>query len=134
MELLELGKLLLPDANVQDFDFDYENVYEWMYVDLPEIDFSLNISREHGLADITDEELDEIGDDNEELEKRLRPGPIYIFGWNRADDCYVLDIPDSIVTQIANKLGCDVLVYPGRSNADTQDPIHIACVFPEVQQ
>lgn len=134
IKLLEIGKLLSPDADEMDLDWDYENVYEWMYVDLPEIDFSLNISREHGMADMTEEELDEIDDDPKELEKRLKPGSTYIFGWNKANDCYVHDIPDSIIVQIANKLRCDVLIYPGRSNADEQDPEPIGCISPEAQQ
>lgn len=88
-----------------------------------------------GAKSRTAEEFDEIdNDENEKPEKRLHPGPTYILGWDRANDCYINDLPDSIVTQIANKLGCDVIVCPGRSNADTQDLKPIACVSPEAQQ
>ena len=41
-----LAKALSSDLDEDSIDYDFENVYEWMYVDLPQLDFSLNVSRE----------------------------------------------------------------------------------------
>ena len=52
IELVKLGKMILPNSTEESLCHDCENVYEWMYVDLPAYDFSLNVSRNHGMADI----------------------------------------------------------------------------------
>ena len=41
---------LAPDASTDSFEHDSENVYEWMFVNIQGVGFSLNISREHGWA------------------------------------------------------------------------------------
>ena len=48
----EPARALCPELTEDDITWDSKNVYEWMYADLPQLDFSLNISREHGWADI----------------------------------------------------------------------------------
>ena len=116
IKLIELGNLLLPNSTENSLDWDYENVYEWMYVDIPNYKFSLNISRDHGMSDIDD------NFDEEELNKSVKPGPIYIFGWDRKKGKYINDIPDSLIEYISEKVDNEIVVYPGRVNMDNDDP------------
>ena len=59
----DLAQLLNPDLTEDSLGWDYENVYEWMWVDLPQFDFVLNVSREHGGADVDDELYDQLAGD-----------------------------------------------------------------------
>ena len=43
-----LATRLSPGARKRDLECDVENVFQWMYVNLPQFDASLNISRDHG--------------------------------------------------------------------------------------
>ena len=126
IKFIELGKLLLPEATEESLCWDCENVYEWMYVDMPGYGFSLNISREHGMADVDVEILDKYQDDEEALNEIVTPGPIYIFGWDKARDAYV-DLPESLIMTICRSLNTDILLYAGRINVDVPDaePISI---------
>ena len=121
IELIELGKRLLPEANEESFCWDYENVYEWMYVDLPSYGFSLNISRDHGMSDIDDELLDKYQDYEEALKGIVTPGPIYIFGWYKARDTYVDELPESLIVKICKRLNSDIALYEGRINVEFPD-------------
>ena len=51
---------LIPGLQPEQVDWDYENVYEWAYVDLPEISYSLDITRDHGMNEVADDKLDPI--------------------------------------------------------------------------
>ena len=117
IKLIELGELLLPNSTEESLDWDYENVYEWMYVDIPNYKFSLNISRDHGMSDIEDDDLSE-----EELNRIVKPGPIYIFGWDRKKDKYINDLPETLIKYISEKVNYELILYPGRSNVDKEDP------------
>ncbi|VAW65391.1 hypothetical protein MNBD_GAMMA09-2957 [hydrothermal vent metagenome] len=114
-DLIEIGKLLLPDANENDFNFDCENIYEWIYINVPEYNFVLNISREHGMARLANEVLDKCKSD-EELEKMLTPGPVYIFCIDEASAEYADMIPDSLISYISQRLNSAITVFPGRLN------------------
>ena len=129
-----IGVKLAPDASPDSFDHDSENVYEWMYVNIQDVAFSLNISREHGWADIDDEVLDiKSTATKEELQALVKPGPVYIFGWNRETNNYVDLLPDWLPQHIADKLDADVLVYGRRINVESQDGDPIAVVKPHAE-
>ena len=104
--------MLAPDASADSFAHDSENVYEWMYVSIRGLSFSLNVSREHGWADI-DDELESTATEDE-LRALVKPGPVYIFGWDRETENYYDSLPDWLPQYIADKLESDVLVYHRR--------------------
>ncbi len=110
---------LLPQLRPEQVEWDYENVHEWAYVDLPELTFSLDVTREHGMCDLDDEVLD--GLSPEEIEDLPTAGATYIFGWNRRSDSYVPDLPDSLIQKISDSIKSEILVYPGRINIDSAD-------------
>jgi len=119
LEFPELAKRLRSDLTEDSLDWDSENVYEWMYVDLPQLPFSLNVSREHGWADVDDEILGQ--HENETLKQIVQPGPVYVMGWNRHSDSYVNDLPNDLPTLFADQLEVDVAVFSGRLNVDSDD-------------
>lgn len=125
-----LAKALHSELTEDDIDYDYENVYEWMYVDLPQIGFSLNISREHGWADLDDEVLDKYEDEQEKLRELIRPGPVYIFGWSRETDSYVDELPGFLPLFVAERLGTAVSAFTRRINVDSSDGEPESVVYP----
>lgn len=128
----QLGLLLSPGATTESFDHGSENVYEWMHVTIPSIPFALNISREHGWADIDDDVLDiDAGIAPEALKGLVTPGPIYIFGWDQIANDYVDALPVWLPQYIAELLLAPVNVYDRRINIDLPDPEPFAIVFPK---
>ncbi len=121
LDFISLARVLPPEVREEDLDWDYENVYEWMYLDLPLIPFSLNVSREHGLADVEDEEISSSDLQTTFPGPLAKPGPVYVFGWNRQENDYADPLPDSLVTYIADRLGVPVQVYAWRVNVDLPD-------------
>lgn len=121
-----IGLLLAPSAAPESFEHDSENVYEWMWVNVPSVPFALNVSREHGWADIEDEI--EFAASPEELEAQVKPGPVYLFGWNRTADQYVDELPDWLPQFVANRLDVDVFVYHGRIN-ERAEGTHVVFVY-----
>ena len=122
LEFPDIGSKLAPSATPEAFEHDSENVYEWMYVHIAELPFALNVSREHGWGDIDDELLDfESNATQEELNALVIPGPVYMFGWNRATDSYVDELPDWLPQFVADKLIADVFVYNRRINVAVPD-------------
>ena len=135
LEFPQLGLLLSPGAAPESFEHDSENVYEWMYVAIPGIPFVLNISREHGWADIDDEVLDFNSDiDPETLKHLAKPGPVYIIGWNRTANARVDSLPDWLPQYMADLLLVPVNVYVGCHNVDLPDPEPLATVYPHGEQ
>lgn len=128
LDLPAIGVRLSPDASPDAFDHDSENVYEWMYLSIPGLAFSLNISREHGRADIEDELLSTASE--EELRALVKPGPVYIFGLDRETDTNADKLPDWLPQYIADKLKADVLVYHRRINVDLPDGDPVVVVKP----
>jgi hypothetical protein len=93
-----------------------------MYVNIAELPFALNVSREHGWADTDDELLDfESEATQEKLNALLIPGPVYMFGWNRATNSCVDELPEWLPQFVADKLLADVFVYSRRINVDIPD-------------
>ncbi len=130
LDFAALARALCVDLTEDSIDYDYENVYEWMYVDLPQIEFSLNVSREHGWADIEDEMLDKYEHHKPQLRELVQPGLVYVFGWSRETDDYVDDLPDFLPSLVADRLGVDVSVFSRRINVDSSDGEPIAVVRP----
>ena len=131
LEFPELARTLCPELKEDSLDWDSENVYEWMYVDLPQLDFSLNVSRKHGWADIDDEILNQHHDDQEALRQLVHPGAVYVFGWDRNTAAYVDELPDYLPSLIADRLGADVSVFNRRINVDIPDGPPLTVVGPK---
>jgi hypothetical protein len=129
LEFPALARALCPELTEDNIDWDSENVYEWMYVDLPQLDFSLNVSREHGWADIDDETLDQ-QDNEEQLKQIVQPGPVYVFGWDRSESDYVDNLPDFLPSFLADRLSVDVSVFDRRINVDLPDGKALTVVSP----
>ena len=131
LEFSKLAATLCPELTEDDIAWDSENVYEWMYVDLPQLDFSLNVSREHGWADLDDDTLDQLQDNQEALKRIIRPGPVYVFGWDRKKSDYVDTFPDYLPSFIADRLSVDVSVFDRRINVDLPDGRPLTVVSPK---
>lgn len=50
----EIAARLVPRASADELSYDYENVYEWMYVPLLGFDVVMNVSRDHGQSEETE--------------------------------------------------------------------------------
>jgi hypothetical protein len=111
---------LLPHLRPEHVDWDYENVYEWAYVDLPDLRFTLDVTRDHGMSDVDDKVLDALS--SEEIEALPTVGPTYIFGLDRRSDSYVMELPDELIQRISDSVQSEVLIFPGRINTDQPDP------------
>ncbi|MBX2822568.1 MAG: hypothetical protein KTR29_22920 [Rhodothermaceae bacterium] len=135
LEFPDLARRLCPEMVEGSLDWDTENVYEWMYINLPHITHSLNVSREHGWADIQDEIIDQYENDQEGLKQLVQPGSVYVIGWDRTTDRYVDNLPDSLPSLFADQLGIDVSVFSGRFNVDEADgePIRVVRPNPDRQ-
>ena len=120
LEFPALARMLCPELTEDNLDWDSENVYEWMYVDLPHLNFSLNVSREHGWADIDDETLDQHLDNEEALKQVV----------HRSKSNYVDQLPDSLPSFIADRLSVEVSVFNRRINVDIQDGQPLTVVSP----
>lgn len=126
-----IGAKLAPNASADSFNHDSENVYEWMYVKIQGLAFSLNVSREHGWANIDDEILDsEFHSNKEKLQTLVKPSPVYIFGWDLDTNYYVDLLPDWLPQYIADNLYVDVLVFGQRINVESPDGDPIGIVKP----
>jgi len=99
--LEDLVRSVWPDASEDELIRDYENVYEWVWLTLPELQLRLNISREH-----------EWGEEAEETVY-----PIYISEFDQG----LSDQADSIAQKIAIAHQCRVEVHDGRHNVDKPD-------------
>ncbi len=119
LELPLMGMRLTKETNPESFERDSENVYEWMWLTLKNLPFALNVSREHGWADIDDET--ESTASTEGLNTLVKPGPVYLFGWDRSTDSYIDELPDWLPQVVADRLDMDVFVYNGRLNVEIPD-------------
>ncbi len=130
LEFPVLANKLCADLTEDSVDWDSENVYEWMYVDLPQLTYSLNVSREHGWADIDDETLDQYENNEEKLKQIVQPGHVYVIGRDRTQDRYIDHIPDFLSSFFADRLGVEVSEYSGRVNMDIADTKPLRVVRP----
>ena len=121
LDFKELATSLSPDLTQESIGWDYENVYEWMWVDLPQYDFVLNISREHGGADVDDDLFDQLAGDSDAQRKLMKPGPTYVNAWTNRNGERVNDLPETLAQFFANQLNVDVVVFDGILNVDGED-------------
>ena len=134
LEFPELAQALEPTLTEDDIDWDSENVYEWMYIDLPELEFSLNISRERGWAELDDEQLAQYEDNAAEQKRSLQPGRVYVFGWDHDNSDYVDELPDFLPSFFADRLGVEVFVFSRRINVDLADDQPVAIIAPQAHR
>jgi hypothetical protein len=131
LEFPAIGLKLAPSATPESFEHDSENVYEWMYLNIAELPFALNISREHGWANVDDNLLDfESEATQQELRELVIPEPVYVIGWDRETDSYVDELPDWLPQFVADRLLADVFVYNRRLDVDVADGNPDAMVHP----
>jgi len=114
----------------ESIGWDYENVYEWMWVELPQFDFVLNISREHGGAGVGDDLFDQLAGDLDAQRKLIKPGPTYINAWTNRNGERVNDLPETLAQFFANQLNVDVVVFDGILNVDGEDREAVRTVNP----
>ncbi len=125
-----IARLLCPELTEDKLEWDSENVYEWMYVNLPQLDFSLNLSREHGCACIDFDMLEQPPDNQKALKHDVRPGPVYVFGWDGDTSNYVDQLPAYVAAFIANRLSVEVSVFNRPINIDIPDGQPLEVVKP----
>ena len=134
LEFPVLGKHLVPEMSELALDWDSENVYEWMYLDFPDRGLCLNLSREHGWANIEDALLAEHRDNEAKLKRLVQPGSVYVFGWDRKASTYIDVLPESLASEIADTLNVEVYVYAGRINVDIPDSAPTEVIKPSNSQ
>lgn len=129
LDFLDIALRLAPHATPDSLEHDSENVYEWMWLNIKDVPFSLNVSREHGWADI-DEET-EFTASMEELKTLVKPGAVYLSGWERSTDSYINEWPEWFPQFVANQLHADVFVNNGRINVEIPDGKPASVVHPQ---
>ena len=128
LDFPDIASRLVPDATPDSLEHDSENVYEWMWLKIKDVPFALNVSREHGWANI-DDEIESTAS-LEELKTLVKPGAIYISGWERSTDSYINELPDWLPQFVADQLHADVCVFNGRINVEIPDGKPVAVVRP----
>jgi hypothetical protein len=128
LELPLIGLRLTQEVKPESFEHDSENVYEWMWVNVTNLPFALNVSRKHGWADI-DGDI-ESTTSTEATKALVKPGPVYFSGWNRSTDSYINELPDWLPQLVADRLDTDVFVYNGRINVEIPDGEPAAIIRP----
>ena len=108
--LEKIVRAVWPEASEDDMIRDYENVYEWVWLSLPDDGVRLNISREH-----------EWGDDAESG----RVSPIYVAPFEIEREAFLDLIPPKIVERISITHCCKVEAFDGRPNVDEEDGVPI---------
>ena len=119
---------LLPHLPADQIEWDHENIYEWTFLDLPGLSFSLNVTRDHGMSHVEDRHLDTLSP--EQIEALPTAGPTYIYGYDRQKNSRVIELPRELVQRISDALQSDILIYPGRLAIDKPDPKPIARTKP----
>jgi hypothetical protein len=122
----DLAQLIAPDQARDSIGWDYENVYEWMWVDLGDLPFALNVSRAHGF----DDEPANPSLTTANALKSRQPGDIYVTGWNRAKESRVDILPAWLPQYLASRLQVSVLVFAGCMNVDVPDPEPLSVIKP----
>ena len=90
-----MGARLVLETPADVVKCDAENVYEWMWLEIPNVPCSLNVSRKHGWAQIDDALMDVDSDAaDDEVHSIVSPGPVFVFGWDRSRDESVDELPD----------------------------------------
>jgi hypothetical protein len=119
ISLVELSKLLDPNASAESLSYDYENVYEWVYLYLKKFDLTLNISRDHG-------EWRE----NEDVIL----GPTYFCAHSEEAQSLLNESNHFIAQWIANKLGMDIAIHSGVYNVDQPESECLKTLVPSLRR
>ena len=99
----ELVRSLWPEVPRTNLLYDYENVYEWVWLSLPLLGIRLNISREHGWGEDSSSKA------------------IYVSAFQLERDEHIDALPEGLAERIARTQGCSVHVFSGRANVDEED-------------
>ena len=102
-------RAIWPETQGDDLLHDYENVYEWIWLKLPQHAVRLNISREHGF----DDELDDVVPD--------QVGFVYISAFEVEREQLIDAVPEIVVQELASKHEGRIEIFSGRCNVDTPD-------------
>ena len=117
---LKVGKLIFPDLAKDDFRYDIENQFEWLYLNISGFDKTLDITRDHGMSEIEDEVLDQMS--LEEIEENPFVGFTYIFSVDEQSKNYYQDIPNEVTQELSNILKSPISVFSGSFNIENNDP------------
>ncbi|MCA8997546.1 MAG: hypothetical protein KDA80_11175 [Planctomycetaceae bacterium] len=129
LDFTDIASRLAPDTTPDSLEHDSENVYEWMWLNIEDVPFALNVSREHGWADLDDEV--ESTASLEELKALVKPGAVYMSGWERSTDSYINELPEWLAQFVVDRLQTDVIVYNGRINVEIPDSEPAFVVHPQ---
>jgi hypothetical protein len=122
----DLAQRIAPEQARDSIGWDYENVYEWMWIDLDDLPFALNVSRAHG----DDDEPANPTIKTANVRKARLPGDTYVTGWNRATDSRVDILPAWLPQYLASRLQVSVLVFAGCMNVDVPDLEPLSVIKP----
>lgn len=107
-DLEDIVRSVWPYASGSDLEYDYENVYEWVWLSLPGMEAHLNISREHKKHD------DAVAS---------TVFPIYLSAMEPDREKFVAELDQAIAGRISLVHGCKVEIfegeYPDTENEET---------------
>ncbi len=108
-DLEELVKGIWPNATEDELFRDYENVYEWVWLSLPEYNLRLNISREH------------------EWGEKTQVYPIYVSAFELEKDEFINEIPEEIIQIFCKGINSKLEIFSGRYNVEVKEnePIRV---------
>lgn len=114
-ELDALMQKVWPNKTEDELYWDAENVYEWVWIALPEYQIYLNVSREH--------DWDEVHGN----------APTYISGFSsdKEGSKRVKLISSEISSRIAQTLGCKVFAHAGNYGIGEREGILINVYEPQ---
>lgn len=101
--LEEIVRKQWPEATEDELLRDYENVYEWVWLKLPQFEICLNVSREH------------------EWGKETTVYPIYECAFDMQMRKRIDEVPEEALERIRNAHGCKVEVFSGTPHSDEGD-------------
>jgi len=116
---LKVGKLLFPDLAEDDFRYDIENQFEWLYLSINGFNKMLDITRDHGMSEIEDEVLEKMS--SEEIEENLFVGPTYIFTVDDQNKIYYENIPSEIIQELSNTIKSPISIFSGSFHIENDD-------------
>ena len=100
--LEEISRKAWPEASEDDLFRDYENVYEWVWLSIPEHGLRLNISREH------------------EWGEETQIYPIYVQAFHLKKEDYIDRIPKQVIQKFQRNIETRIEIYNGRVNVDNE--------------
>lgn len=114
-DLEDIVRSVWPYASGPDLEYDYENVYEWVWLNLPEQDAHLNISREHKKHDDAVAET---------------VFPIFLSAMEPDRKNFVDELDQAIARRISLVHGCEVEVFDGRYPLSENEETPVTTIKP----